>query len=71
MASTSLSRSGTTGPFGKNDRRLDILVSEDLENAIITMATLRGIGKSELARTLLERALFGEFAMLKKIAGGE
>lgn len=71
MATTSLSRSGVSSPLGKADRRLDILVSEDLENAIITTATLKGVGKSEFVRSLLERVMFGEFAMLKKMAGGE
>lgn len=65
---TRLSRSGNTGPFGKNDRRLDILVSEELENAIVTMATLRGMPKSEFARLILERSLFGEFSLVKRMA---
>lgn len=62
------SRTGHTGTFGKNDRRLDIMVSEELENAIITMASLKGIPKSEFARTLIERMLFGEFSIVQKMA---
>lgn len=42
-------------------------MSEDLENAIVTMATLRGIPKSEFARLILERSLFGEFALVKRM----
>lgn len=63
-----LSRSGNSSPFGKNDRRLDILIPEELENAIIAMATLRGIPKGEFARSILEKAMFGEFSMVQKIA---
>lgn len=62
------SRTGHTGAFGKNDRRLDLLVSEELENAIVTMATLRGIPKSEFVRTIIERSLFGEFSIIQKMA---
>lgn len=68
MDETALSRSGTTSPFGKNDRRLDLLVSEDLENAVIAMATLRGVPKGEFVRSVLERFVFGEFSMVQKIA---
>ena len=48
-----LSRSGITNPNGKSDRRLDTLIPEELENAIIAMATLRGIPKGEFARSIL------------------
>lgn len=68
-STTRLSRSGSTGPFGKNDRRIEILVSEELENAIITMATLSGKPKSEFVRDMIEKDLFGQFFMLKKVAG--
>lgn len=68
MSDPMLSRSGNSSPFGKNDRRLDILIHEDLENAIIAMATLRGIPKGEFARSILEKAMFGEFSMVQKIA---
>lgn len=60
-----LSRPSKTGPFGSNDRRLDMLVSESLEEAIITMASLKGVPKSEFARSILEKALFGEFSMVR------
>lgn len=60
-----LSRPSKTGPFGSNDRRLDMLVSESLEEAIITMANLKGIPKGTYARGILEKALFGEFSMVR------
>lgn len=63
-----LSRAATTSPFGKNDRRLDIPVSEELENAVISLATLRGMTKAEFARSVIEKALFGEFSMVQRIA---
>jgi predicted DNA binding CopG/RHH family protein len=64
---TSLSRSGQSGPLGKCDRRLDILISEELEQAITAMAALKGVPKSEFARQVLERAMFGEFSMIQKV----
>lgn len=66
--STALSRSGQSSPLGKSDHRLDLLVSEELEQAIVAMAAIRGVPKSEFARQVLERALFGEFSMLQKVA---
>lgn len=63
-----LSRSGITNPNGKSDRRLDLLISEDLESVLIAIATLRGIPKGELGRIVLEKFAFGEFAMIQKIA---
>lgn len=66
---TMLSRSGRTNVGGKLDRRLDILVSEELESAVITMAGMHGIPKGEMARTLLEKTLFGELPMMRRIAG--
>ena len=62
------SRSGHTNPDGKCDRRLDLLVTEELESAIIAMAALKGISKSEYVRSMLERVMFGEFPMMQKIA---
>ena len=68
MTDTLLSRSGSSGHFGKLDRRLDVPVSEEIENAVIAIATLKGIPKAEFVRLLLEKALFGEFSMMQKIA---
>jgi predicted DNA binding CopG/RHH family protein len=67
MDTPMLSRSGSSNPLGKCDRRLDTLVSEDLENAVIAMATMRGLSKSEYVRLVLERSMFGEFPMMQKI----
>jgi hypothetical protein len=65
---TMLSRSGVSSTSaGKLTRRLDIPVSEELEEAVIVMATLAGVPKSEFVRHLLERQLFGELPMARRM----
>ena len=51
---TMLSRSGKTSPDGKLGRRLDVPVSEELEAAVISLATIQGISKAEWVRYHLE-----------------
>lgn len=63
------SRSPVSNPFGKCDRRIDIPISEALEERLIAMAALNGIPKAEYVRRTLERAIFGEFAVAQAIAG--
>lgn len=65
---TMLSRSGRSDPLGKLTRRLDVPVSEELEDAVIAMATLSGVGKAEYVRNLLERVIFGELTMVRRLA---
>lgn len=67
MNDTMLSRSGRSNPDGKLTRRLDVPVSETLEEAIIAMAAIAGMPKAEFARRLLERAMFGELAMVQRL----
>lgn len=62
------SRSPFSNPLGKCDRRMDIPMSEELEDALITMAALNRMTKSEYARRVLERAMFGEFSMAQRLA---
>lgn len=62
-----LSRSGRSAGSGKLDRRLDIPVTEELEEALIAMATLNGMPKAEYARWLLERMVFGELNVVRKM----
>lgn len=62
------SRQPHSNPFGKCDRRLDIPVSEALEERIIAMAALNGVPKAEYARRILERVMFGEFAIAQSLA---
>ncbi|WP_067070333.1 hypothetical protein [Roseateles chitosanitabidus] len=64
------SRSGRSDPGGKLVSRLDIPVSQETEEAVIAMATLSGMSKSEFARHLLERALFGEFNVMRRSVAG-
>lgn len=68
---TMLARSGRTDPGGKLTERFDIPVSEELNEAAIAMATLRGIPKAELLRSMLERLFFGELNMLRRMAGSD
>lgn len=63
------SRSANSSPFGKLDRRLDIPISESLEERLITMAALNNVPKAEYARRILERAMFGEFVIAQSLAG--
>ena len=65
---TTLSRSGSTGASGKLTRRLDVPVSEELEEAVIVLASLAGVPKSEYVRQMLERQLFGELPMARRMA---
>lgn len=62
------SRSPVSGPFGKCDRRLDVPVSEALEERIIAMAALNGMPKAEYVRRILEREMFGAFAIAQSLA---
>ncbi len=66
---TMLARSGRTDPGGKLTARLDIPCTEELNEAVIAMATLHGMNKAELVRTMLERAFFGELNMMRRMAG--
>lgn len=63
------SRSPVSNPFGKCDRRLDIPVSEALEERLIAMAALNGVSKAEYSRRILERAMYGEFSIAQMMAG--
>lgn len=68
MDTPMLSRSGYSHPDGKRDREVTVLLTEALENKVITMATLRKESKSEYIFKLVERVLDGEFSMYQKIA---
>lgn len=69
MSDTMLSRSGRTDPSGKLTSRLDVPVSQDLEEAVIALATLAGVPKSEWVRRVLERAVWGELTMVRRLSG--
>ncbi|CAN7342077.1 hypothetical protein LJR074_001946 [Acidovorax sp. LjRoot74] len=68
-ADSMMSRSGRTDAGGKLTARFDIPVTEELNEAAIAMATLRGVPKAEFLRLVIERAMFGELAMLRRMAG--
>lgn len=64
---TMLSRSGRSDPGGKLVARLDIPVSEELNEAVIAMAVTMGVPKAEYVRMLIERAVFGELSMVQRM----
>lgn len=64
---TMLSRSGRSDPGGKLTARLDIPVSEELNEAVIAMAVTMGMPKAEYVRMLIERAVFGELSMVQRM----
>lgn len=65
---TMLSRSGRSNPDGKLTSRLDIPVSEELNEAVIALAAIAGVPKAEYVRSVIERAVFGEFSMVRRMA---
>lgn len=67
---TLLSRSGSTGSNGKLTCRLDIPISQELEEAVITLASVSRMPKAEYVRKVLERVLFGELPMVQRMHDG-
>lgn len=65
---TSLSRSGRSDPGGKLTQRLDIPVSEEIYEAAGALATIAGVPKSELCRRIIEVAILGELALLRRVS---
>ncbi len=63
------SRSGRSSPEGKLTQRLDIPVSEELNEAVIALATIHGLSKAEWLRGVLEKTIWGELSMLRKVTG--
>jgi hypothetical protein len=66
--STMLSRSGRSNPDGKLTQRFDIPVSDELNEAVIALATIAGVSKAEWLRDLIERSVFGELPMARRLA---
>lgn len=53
-------------PDGKLTARLDVQVSEDLDETLIAMAKLMGFqNKSELVRDVLHRFVYGEWDAIR------
>lgn len=67
---TMLSRSGKSNPDGKLTHRFDVPVSEELNEAVIALATIAGVSKAEWLRDLIERSVFGELPMARRMARG-
>lgn len=68
MSDPMLSRSGRTDAGGKLTSRIDVPVSAELEEAVIALAAVNGVPKSEYVRGLIERAVFGDMALLRRLA---
>ena len=66
--STMLSRSGRSNSDGKLTQRFDVPVSEELNEAVIALATIAGVSKAEWIRDLIERSVFGELPMARRMA---
>lgn len=62
---TMLSRSGQSNPDGKLTHRVDVPVSEKLNDGLIALATVARIPKAEYARRVFEQHVFGRLAMLQ------
>jgi len=44
-------------------------VSEELSDAVIALATIAGVSKSEWVRALLEKTIWGELSILRRVSG--
>jgi len=66
--STMLARSGRSNADGKLTQRFDIPVTEELHNAVIALSTIAGVSKAEWLRDLIERTVFGELPMARRMA---
>lgn len=66
---TMLSRSGTTSDDGKMTFRLDVPVGEELYEAVNALAVLQGKKRSEWVRWQLEKIVYGELPMARRVTG--
>lgn len=67
---TMLSRSGKTNADGKLTMRIDVPISEELNDAIIALATIDGVSKAEWLRNLAEEKVFGRLCMVRRVTRG-
>ncbi len=61
------SRNGTTTESVKCTSRIDVPVSEGLEEKLIALAVMAGKPKAEFARMLLPKAIEGELAYMRSV----
>ena len=69
MSEEEFGRPASASPLGKCDQRLDIPMPEELFDGLIGLAAVHGVSKAEYARSVLERHVFGELSMLRRVAG--
>lgn len=61
-----LSRSAESDPNGKLTRRIDVPVSETLDDSIGAVALMLGYGsKAEYVRSVMQREMFGTLAVMR------
>ena len=65
---TMLSRSGRSNADGKLTQRFDIPVTDELNEAVIALSTIAGVSRAEWLRDLIERNVFGELPMARRMA---
>lgn len=68
-STTMLARSGHTDPGGKMTSRLDVPCSDELNDAFITISTLRSRPKAECIRESLEQDAWGALAIAQRRMG--
>ena len=64
------SRTGLSDPAGKMVERLDVPCTQEMFAAVTTMATLRGMPRSEWVREVLQRELYGSLGMAQSLVAG-
>lgn len=66
---TMLSRSGRSNADGKLNQRFDVPVTDELNEAVIALATIAGVSKAEWLRGVVEEAVYGKLTMLRRVSG--
>lgn len=59
-------RTGDTDPSGKKTVRLEILLTEQMHDDLIAVATIRKLPKAEYARACIEAALYGALEIMRR-----
>lgn len=59
------SRSGNSNPLGKNTAEIRVLVPEELQHALQTLAVLRNTNVSEYVRDMLMAHVYGQLGLAR------
>lgn len=63
-----LSRSGRSNPDGKLVCRIEVMLSEETADAVIALATIGGVSKSEWMRDAVEGVVHGRLYMVRRLS---